>query len=122
MEERERSATGFSEREAFSSSCRDCTLSAFQHYFETGKTEYSSEAGDAYQQNLRQFVLELRELPHTAVFIWKEYYLLANLTGHIFMDSDTFFLHELDRTSTLAAWLSSAVSGNLFSPGTELLE
>ena len=25
------------------------------------------------------------------------------------MDSDTFFLHELDRTSTLAAWLSEAV-------------
>ena len=67
-------------------------------------------------------VKALQELPNTAVFIWKEYYLLADLTGHIFMDSDTFFLHELDRTSTLASWLSEAVNDNLFSPGPDLLE
>ena len=75
----------------FSSSCRDCTLSAFQHYFETGTAEYCSEAGDIYQQNRTRFVKALQELPNTAVFIWKEYYLLADLTGHILMDSDIFF-------------------------------
>ena len=106
----------------FSSSCRDCTLSAFQHYFETGKTEYSSETGDVYEKNLRHFVSELQKLPNTAVFIWKEYYLLADLTGHIFMDTDTFFLHELDRTSTLADWLRDAVNGTIRSLGTELPE
>ena len=106
----------------FSSSYRDYILSTYQLYFETGKIEYSSAAGDVYQENLNQFAIELQELPNTALFVWKEYYLVADLTGHIFMDSDTFFLHELDNTSTLASWLSSAVSGNLFSLGTDLLK
>ena len=106
----------------FISSCRDYTLSAFQRYFDTGKTEYTSEAGDVYQKNLRQFILELQKLPHSACFIWKEYYLLADLTGHIFMDTDTFFLHELDGVCTPADWLSEADNDNLISLGTELLE
>ena len=106
----------------FSSSYRDYILSTFQNYFETGKTEYSFKAGDVYQENLSRFSGELQKLPNTALFIWKEYYLVADLTGHIFMDSDTFFLHELDRTATLAAWLQNAVNGNLSNYGTEYLQ
>ena len=116
------SATHPSAKILFSASYRDYILATFQNYFETGKIEYSSEAGDNYQKNLVQFAAELQNLPNTALFIWKEYYLVADLTGHIFMDSDTFFLHELDGTSTLAVWLSEAVKGNLFSLGTNLLE
>ena len=59
-------------RRLLSSSYRDYTLSAFQHYFETGKAEYSSKAGDVYEQNLRRLILELDQLPHTTYFVWKE--------------------------------------------------
>ena len=119
---RQLSANHPSTKILFSSSYRDYILSTYQEYFATGKTAYSSETGDVYQKNLKQFITELQKLPNTALFIWKEYYLLADLTGHIFMDSDTFFLHELDNTSSLAAWLLSAVNNNLFSVGTGLLE
>ena len=106
----------------FSSSIRDYILSAFQNYFATGEMNFSSLSGDVYLQNLRHTASELQKLPNTALFLWKEYYLLADLTAHTYSDADTFFLYKLDGESTLADWLLDAVSGNLYSLGTGLLD
>ena len=106
----------------FSSSIRDYILSAFQNYFATGEMNFSSLSGDVYLQNLRHTASELQQLPNTALFLWKEYYLLADLTAHTYSDADTFFLYKLDGESTLADWLLDAASGNLYSLGTELLD
>lgn len=108
----------------FDCSTRDGELTKFQNYISNSDYTLSDEMGDVFQNNLKDMVDAILELPNAGVFIWDglDYYKKDfNLTQHTII-SGTHFYKKQFGDKTIAQWVEDAVEGDVKSYGLELLQ
>lgn len=108
----------------FDCSIRDGELTKFQNYITNNDYTLSDEMGDVFQNNLKDMVDAILELPNAGVFIWDglDYYKKDfDLTQHTIISGSHFYKTQFG-DKTIAQWVEDAVEGDVKSYGVELLQ
>ena len=102
----------------FACSYRDGGLVQYQNYINTGVFLSDEALGDVFEEELRDFVTALLELPDTGVYIWADWLGTSSLTPHTILW--TQFYSKGYNGESCASWLNTCMNGETENHGLDL--